>query len=82
MKRLQDCIQSYLDTVVANKNWLESEIKRMQSRKHPNEKSAYELMQRSLNQCAKMRELKDHLTHLEKLCKMMDVDPAKVMFED
>jgi hypothetical protein len=40
------------------------------------------LMQRSLNQCAKMHELKDHLTHLEKLCKMLDVDPDKVMFDD
>jgi len=39
-------------------------------------------MQRSLNQCAKMRELKEHLAHLEKLCDLLGVDSDKIMFED
>jgi len=30
MKRLHDYMQSYLDTVIANKNWLEAEIKNLQ----------------------------------------------------
>ena len=82
MKRLHDYMQSYLDTVIANKNWLEAEIKNLQLQKHPNEQTARELMQRSLNQCAKMRELKEHLTHLEKLCDLLGVDSDKIMFED
>jgi hypothetical protein len=40
------------------------------------------LMQRSLNQCAKMREIKDHLTHLEKLCDLLGVDSDKIVIED
>lgn len=82
MKRLHDYMQSYLDTVIANKNWLEAEIKNLQLQKHPNEQTARELMQRSLNQCAKMRELKEHLAHLEKLCDLLGVDSDKIMFED
>lgn len=82
MKRLHDYMQSYLDTVIANKNWLEAEIKNLQLQKHPNEQTARELMQRSLNQCAKMREIKDHLTHLEKLCDLLGVDSDKIVIED
>ncbi len=82
MKRLHDYMQSYLDTVIANKNWLEAEIKNLQSQERPNEQTARELMQRSLNQCAKMRELKEHLAHLEKLCDLLGVDSDKIMFED
>jgi len=82
MKRLHDYMQSYLDTVIANKNWLEAEIKNLQLQKHPNEQTARELMQRSLNQCAKMREIKDHLTHLEKLCDLLGVDSDKIAIED
>ena len=82
MKRLHDYIQNYLDTVIANKNWLEAEIKNLQSQERPNEQTARELMQRSLNQCAKMRELKEHLAHLEKLCDLLGVDSDKIMFED
>ena len=82
MKRLYEYIQNYLDTVIANKNWLEAEIKNLQLQKHPNEQTARELMQRSLNQCAKMREIKDHLTHLEKLCDLLGVDSDKIAIED
>lgn len=82
MKRLQDYMQSYLVTVEANKEWLEAEIKQLQSQKHPNEQTAHELMQRSINQCAKLREMKEHLTYLEKLCEALGVDPEKIMFED
>ena len=82
MKRLHDYIQNYLDTVIANKNWLEAEIKNLQLQKHQNEQTARELMQRSLNQCEKMRELKEHLAHLEKLCDLLGVDSDKIMFED
>lgn len=82
MKRLHDYMQSYLDTVIANKNWLEAEIKNLQLQNHPNEQTARELMQRSLNQCAKMREIKDHLTHLEKLCDLLGVDSDKIVIED
>lgn len=82
MKRLHDYIQNYLDTVIANKNWLEAEIKSLQSQEQPNEQTARELMQRALNQCAKMRELKEHLAHLEKMCELLGVDSDKIMFED
>ena len=82
MKRLHDYIQNYLDTVIANKNWLEAEIKSLQSQEQPNEQTARELMQRALNQCAKMRELKEHLAHLEKMCDLLGVDSDKIMFED
>lgn len=66
MKRLQDCIQNYLDTVAANRNeinslYLNEMITRPSSHRH-----------------VKIRELKDHLTRLKKLRKM----PVVVMFED
>lgn len=82
MTPFHDYVQNYLDTVTININWLVEEINRLKNQPNPDQTKAYELMLRSTNQCQKVREIKEQLDGLEKLCLTLKIDSDKLQIDD
>lgn len=82
MTPFHDYVQNYLDTVTININWLVAEINRLKNQPNPDQAKAYELMLRSTNQCQKVREIKEQLDGLEKLCLTLKIDSDKLQIDD
>jgi K+/H+ antiporter YhaU regulatory subunit KhtT len=78
---LEKLIEDYITTMETNSKWITEEVKSLNPKTDPTMQRVAEILGRgsnSMRQMAKMREL---VTGLEELCKILDIDIETVTVE-